>query len=77
MQFFGVIYLVTLVPLIPWIPIQGVRRGEIRLVWPIVISRTRHPIWFWINVAFLTICGVAGLLAALGAIIENPPLIPK
>jgi hypothetical protein len=75
MQMMGVIYLCTIIPLILWMPIQGVRRGEIRLLWR--IGRDRHPIWFWINIVFLTLCGVVALLMALAAIIENPPLFPQ
>lgn len=55
-----------------WIPIQGIRRGEIRLLRPIVIRRDRHPIFFWINVAFLVFFGVVGLLMALWAIFGPP-----
>ena len=76
MQIMG-LYFLPIVFLILWIPIQGIRRREIRLVRPITISRDRHPIWFWINVVFLTLCGVVGLLVALGAIFDPVPLIPK
>jgi hypothetical protein len=72
MQIMGFFFLVTVIPLILWMPIQAVRRREIRLVRPIIISQDRHPVWFWMNVLFLTLCGVTGLLVALGAIFWPP-----
>ena len=71
------LYFLPAALLIFWIPIQAIRRREIRLVRPITISRDRHPVWFWMNVAFLMLCGGYILVGTLSFIIYPVPLIPR